>query len=399
MNWRKAIRYLKKSGVDDKVKKSFLSKITAELAKRGLSVAKETGQEVLQEGATIAGSNLGRAMSGLPTDTLKEVGSRLGETAGSAALTFGFMNAPGVAMDVGRVRNATQTTIKPGMVTAPETVDTETKSFLEKVANKTGINIEVAEIYDKTGKQMSAAEGYYDRSQNKMVFAPDASKSNIIKGVVMHELTHSIEGNKLYNEYARFAINNQYKNQQEFDNAIQTKIQQYANEKISIKPEDAQKELVAEITRNTIFDETSINKLVAEKPNIAVQIYESIVKAIDTAKAYITGDTETLELERARKLFEKALGDKATDGKVGYSIGRDIQKRNFPDRRGSSSKGGALSQGEASNPILAQGNDNVKTDMQIALEKAGVDSSIFENSEKDTRQMSIKDASTAGATG
>ena len=37
-------------------------------------------------------------------------------------------------------------------------------------------------------------------------------------------------------------------------------------------------------TRNTIFDEASINKLVAEKPNIAVQIY--IVKAIDMAKAY-----------------------------------------------------------------------------------------------------------------
>ena len=154
-------------------------------------------------------------------------------------------------------------------------------------------------VLRQDGKQMSSAEGYYDRSQNKMVFAPDTS--NIIKGVVMHELTHSIEGSKFYEEYSDFAINTKYKNQQEFENEIQAKIQQYAKQGIELKTVDAQKEIVAELTRNTIFDEASINKLVAEKPNIAVQVYQSIVKAIDTAKAYLTGDTETLELEKARK--------------------------------------------------------------------------------------------------
>lgn len=245
-------------------------------------------------------------MSGIQTDAPKEIGARLGETAVSSALTFGFMNAPGAAMDISSAKQGS-TIQQNATVSTPETVDTETKNFLENVAKKTGINIEVAEIVSKDGKQMSSAEGYYDRSQNKMVFAPDTSKANIIKGVVMHELTHSIEGSKFYEEYSDFAINTKYKNQQEFENEIQTKIQQYAKQNVELKPIDAQKEIVAELTRNTIFDEASINKLVAEKPNIAVQVYQSIVKAIDTAKAYWKGDTEVLELEKARKLFEKAL--------------------------------------------------------------------------------------------
>jgi hypothetical protein len=246
----------------------------------------------------------------------------------------------GVGASVGNYQTdaSTQNTEKP-MVSYGVDVDTETKTFLEKVANKTGINIEVAEIYDKNGKQMSNAEGYYDRSQNKMVFAPDTSKSDVIKGVVMHELTHSIEGSKFYNEYVKFAINTQYKGAEDFKSAIQDKIQQYAKQNIELKPIDAQKELVAEITRNTIYDEAAINKLVAEKPNIAVQIYESIVRAIDTAKAYLTGDTETLELEKARRLFEKALNDRGVDNGFGdtdikYSVKDDkpqIKRSKFYD--------------------------------------------------------------------
>lgn len=65
------------------------------LLDRGIGTAKETAQEVAQEGVTIAGSNLGRYVEGIPTDTWGDVGGRLGETALSSAMTFGLLEGIG----------------------------------------------------------------------------------------------------------------------------------------------------------------------------------------------------------------------------------------------------------------------------------------------------------------
>ena len=66
-------------------------------AKAGINIASETAQEVAQEGVTIAGSNAGRALSGLDTDSAKEVLSRLGDTAASSAMTFAIPSVAGAA--------------------------------------------------------------------------------------------------------------------------------------------------------------------------------------------------------------------------------------------------------------------------------------------------------------
>lgn len=75
--------------------KGVAQKILDELIERGVDVAKETVQEVAQEGVTITGTQAASKIEkGEWAYSADEVGSRLGETAKSSALSFGLMNAP-----------------------------------------------------------------------------------------------------------------------------------------------------------------------------------------------------------------------------------------------------------------------------------------------------------------
>lgn len=86
-----AFKVLDKTGATDTVTK----KILKELVERGVDVAKETGQEVLQEGVTIAGVQAAHKLDkGEVAYTKEDVANRLWDTAKSSALSFGMMNVP-----------------------------------------------------------------------------------------------------------------------------------------------------------------------------------------------------------------------------------------------------------------------------------------------------------------
>ncbi len=78
--------------------KSVAKRILDELVDRGVDVAKETGQEVLQEGVTIAGVQAASKLDkGEYAYSAADIGNRLLDTAQSSALSFGMMNVPAAA--------------------------------------------------------------------------------------------------------------------------------------------------------------------------------------------------------------------------------------------------------------------------------------------------------------
>lgn len=88
----KSFKVLDKVGADD----AFKDIVKKEIARRGVSVAKETAQEVAQEGVTMYGVQKATEMdTGKGAFTTKDVVERLGDTAVSSALSFGVMNVPG----------------------------------------------------------------------------------------------------------------------------------------------------------------------------------------------------------------------------------------------------------------------------------------------------------------
>lgn len=122
----KSFKALNKSGASDTV----LKRITDELTARGIDVAKETAQEVAQEGVTIAGTQAASAIeNGAWAYDANEVLERLGETALSSAMSFGVINVPGGVYNVA--------TGGKGQQTAPQaapTMDTEAPAEATPVA-------------------------------------------------------------------------------------------------------------------------------------------------------------------------------------------------------------------------------------------------------------------------
>ena len=93
----KSFKILDKIGADD----SIIGAVKRELTRRGVDIAKETAQEVAQEGVTIAGTQIGSKIdTGKWAYDSGDVLGRLGDTAASSALSFGMLNVPGGAYNV-----------------------------------------------------------------------------------------------------------------------------------------------------------------------------------------------------------------------------------------------------------------------------------------------------------
>ena len=93
----KSFKILDKIGADD----SIIGAVKRELTRRGVNIAKETAQEVAQEGVTIAGTQIGSKIdTGKWAYNSGDVLGRLGDTAASSALSFGALNVPGGAYNV-----------------------------------------------------------------------------------------------------------------------------------------------------------------------------------------------------------------------------------------------------------------------------------------------------------
>lgn len=81
--------------------KSFTKRIIDELFKRGIDVALETGEEVAQEGVTIAGTQIGSKIdNGEWAYSMEDVTDRLWDTTKSSALSFGMLNVPAASKNI-----------------------------------------------------------------------------------------------------------------------------------------------------------------------------------------------------------------------------------------------------------------------------------------------------------
>lgn len=155
----KGFKLLTKSEVaSDSVKDTLMKTIVKELAERGVDVAKETGQEVVQEGVTILGTQVANKFDkGEWAYNTGEVTNRLADTAFSSALSFGAMNVPSATFNVtNSIANSTiqtaianknykeigkafsanvETVIKAGLESAPESESHKIATQLQEKQN------------------------------------------------------------------------------------------------------------------------------------------------------------------------------------------------------------------------------------------------------------------------
>ena len=214
-------------------------------------------------------------------------------------------------------------------------------NFVTQMQKKFNVKIRVEDT-TQGGKHLRY-NGVYDPATDSIVIDSKASQSDVIYGVLLHELTHKAERSGVYQEFASAILQLKYKG----DDAklaadIRAKQASYDNRLKAMKALDptvndapltadqASKEIVADLVREILFsDDASIQQLCADKPNVAKQILGSIKNFLKKLRG--VNDPAVERLNYVRGLFEQALGeskDSARTGEKQYLI--EYTKDNLP---------------------------------------------------------------------
>ncbi len=234
---------------------------------------------------------------------------------------------------------------------------TSRKRFVQNLGRMSGVNIKLADL-TKKGTVRSAPEGFYQSSTNTLVLDIHTKQGDAIYRVMLHELTHSIEGSGLYGEYANALLALKYGTGPEAQARINADVLAYQerynrelpklheqDSSIDATPlefEDAQKELVADMTFDVLFKKegggkndvntAAIKQLTREHEPIAKRIWSALTRFV--RKLAGINDPAVTWIEQVQDMFARALEDaranrqatgQRVEGRTQYAItGEDL---------------------------------------------------------------------------
>lgn len=211
-------------------------------------------------------------------------------------------------------------------------------SFVAQMQKKFGVPIRVTDT--SKGGTVMRYNGAYDARTDTIVIDSNATQSDVIYGVLLHELTHRAEKSDTYSEFASAILKIKYgDNDAQLAKDIKAKQDSYnarlkamaeldsSVDSTPLTADEASREIVADLTREILYgDEASIQKLVAEKPSVARRMLETIKSFINKLRG--VNDPAVDQLNKARGLFEKALSTETQTKrgeKTQYQIVRTLQ--------------------------------------------------------------------------
>ena len=185
------------------------------------------------------------------------------------------------------------------------------QAVLESIANEFGINVRLmpSETFkykykDKNGKEKTAySNGQYDSKTGTMLLNAGNDMERNIVAVALHEITHHIA---LYAPDEYLALSNRvmetwYNNDADaFKAAIQRKQDAYetqVNQKLS--EEQALEEVIADAIGEMSSDQSFIDQICAEEPNLARQIINAIKEVLRKLRAVLASGDVAEEYEDA----------------------------------------------------------------------------------------------------
>ncbi|MBQ2991133.1 MAG: hypothetical protein IJD60_07565 [Clostridia bacterium] len=192
-------------------------------------------------------------------------------------------------------------------------------AFAARVAKKFKVAIKFVDSLD-------GAEGEYDGKS--ILIARDATQGDVIRKVILHELTHRAEGSKLYGKLSGMILDMKYGGDQaRMDADIASTISRYQafydkkGRKDKFTEANAKQEIVADFMGEMLDgNQEMVDRLVADEPSVAQKIVDAIKGAIDKLRG-VKGP-ELDKIRKAERMFERALKKaKKGDGKSHYSIG------------------------------------------------------------------------------
>ena len=188
--------------------------------------------------------------------------------------------------------------------------------FARSVSRVFSVNVAFA---DRNGQELKGARGGYSRSRNTIYLPADATQGDVVRAVLIHELTHRAEESRHYRAMADALLGWKYGDNVEQKNAdLKAKRDLYRNqyqdseERAALFERDgdaiAESELVASIAEEMLgADEEALTRLVREKPGVAQRIAETIKQVIDRFRGVKNAELDNMR--RVENLLRKALDD------------------------------------------------------------------------------------------
>ena len=146
---------------------------------------------------------------------------------------------------------------------------------------------------------------------------------NALNSIVGHEITHVLEGTKLYTE-----LQNTIKDYATIKGIYNTKLAEITELYKNVDGAKIENELTSDLVGEYLFTDVDfVNKLSIEKPNIFKKIWEEIKYLYKIATA---NSKEARELEKVKRTFEEAYRQsdlvESNDNQVSYSISKNAKE-------------------------------------------------------------------------
>lgn len=192
-------------------------------------------------------------------------------------------------------------------------LDPVTQKLASVLKKRTGLELIVMPLANDV-------RGFYDRENGRLFLSNKLGAGEMMRQVVMHELTHFTEGTKNYAAYEDAALEAAYHGDMDAMERDADELRAvYEKAGVPLKPEDVHKELVAAATEKLIDSlgawgrtgsETLIYDLLGEKQSFPIRVYNKLTQFLARRKAQKAGGDTAQQykaLETARDRLKDAL--------------------------------------------------------------------------------------------
>lgn len=185
-------------------------------------------------------------------------------------------------------------------------------AFASQISKKFNLNITFTDSH-------GIFEGAY-KGGNDIVLDKNATQGEVIRRVLVHEITHAAENSKAYDDLADAVLNSYYKGNADQLNADLANIaQQYAEQAGQDGHRVARSELVAQrLSEMLSGNQDAMNRLVEEKPGVATRIWRVIKDFIGKLRG--VRDPELDKLMKLEKQLEKALRTRGESNGIKFQL-------------------------------------------------------------------------------
>lgn len=188
-------------------------------------------------------------------------------------------------------------------------INNDTVKGMYEVASKRGINIYYDDSVFSSSKQN--AKWVVDSKGNRtVVINPNCNTDTTLQSIMIHELTHDIEGSSAYSKINEMILN-KLKQSDNYDNMMIDIANTYKNEYSNMSKEEFSKmieqEAIADYLGENLGNQEFVNELVKSQDKNTIQkIMDWVKNKITSLKNTVTGNEETNYWNKIKDNFEKA---------------------------------------------------------------------------------------------